>query len=118
MSINLLRRNRVRCGCFGAGGELISGTTLARLGVLIAAASLLTARIVSAPSLAETLRFHRGLEDAVATLATAFFLVVTARWIVTARRLTRVLFAGHSPEPSAAERPVVHTSTHGAEASA
>jgi len=118
VSISLLRRNRVRCGCFGADGELISGATLVRLGVLIAAASLLTARIVSAPSLAETLRFHRGPGDAVATLSTAFFLVVTARWIVTARRLMSVLFAGDALEPSAAELPVIQTSTNGAEASA
>ena len=118
VSINLLRRNRVRCGCFGADGELISGTTLARLGVLIAAASLLTARIVSAPSLAETLRFHRGLGDAVATLATAFFLVLAARWVATARSLMSVLFAGHASGPAAAEVPAIHTSANGAEASA
>jgi Methylamine utilisation protein MauE len=39
VGINLRRRRRIPCGCFGAGGETISGRSLLRLALLLAAAA-------------------------------------------------------------------------------
>jgi uncharacterized membrane protein YphA (DoxX/SURF4 family) len=42
VGINLKRRREIPCGCFGAGGETISGRSLSRLGMLLLAAAVVT----------------------------------------------------------------------------
>jgi hypothetical protein len=42
VGLNLLRKRKVSCGCFGAGSETISSRTLSRLALLVFAAAFVT----------------------------------------------------------------------------
>lgn len=41
VGVNLRRGRRVRCGCFGGAGEVLSGRTMARLAILLVGATVL-----------------------------------------------------------------------------
>ena len=87
VGINLRRGASVPCGCFGSADERVSPRTLARLGLLLAATTVLV--IVGAVSGGVPLDVARlaadgraGFERLVATLAIGAFLSAMGVWLL------------------------------------
>jgi hypothetical protein len=96
VALNLLRRNRVRCGCFGSASEVISANSLLRLALLVSGAGLLTSLRLGAVVRSQPLQ-SMGVSGAggatyiVATFSTAAAFLILARWFLNAAALATVV---------------------------
>lgn len=109
VGLSLARGREIPCGCFGAESEPISGRSLRRIAVLVAAATTLVAlEALHAPgmSVASVIR-HGGdrVGTAAEDLALAAAVGVAALWIVDAPALLALARLNRFPKPSLDEQP-------------
>jgi hypothetical protein len=92
VAINLRRGRRIPCGCFGGESERISGRSLVRLSMLLAAVLLLA--VVPASRVTVTTLPENGL-SALAYLveagSVALFLVLAGAWLLSLPELVFTL---------------------------
>jgi hypothetical protein len=102
VGINLRRRRAIPCGCFGSGGETISGRSLGRLAMLLLAAALLTvaASVVSvAPLSLVSLLSGNGppVDHLIETAALSLGLLLAGMWTLHLPELWSVIGTRRSP---------------------
>ncbi len=93
VGINLRRGRKVACGCFGRADERLSGRTLARLLLLLAALVAVGGYSVIHPGRFPVSPSSLTLPYLVHVLVFAVFLMVLAAWALSAPELFRVLRA-------------------------
>jgi Methylamine utilisation protein MauE len=87
VGINLRRKRKIDCGCFGTGGETISGRSLGRLAMLLLAAALVTVA-TSVPAVAPmsltSLPSGKGpgIDELVETGGLSLGLLLVGMWVL------------------------------------
>jgi Methylamine utilisation protein MauE len=87
VGINLRRKRKIDCGCFGAGGETISGRSLGRLAMLFLAAALVTVTtsiVAVAPMSLTSLLSGKGpgIDELVETGGLSLGLLLVGMWVL------------------------------------
>lgn len=91
VGVNLRRGRRVRCGCFGGAGEVLSARTMARLVLLLAGTTaLLVAHIVDGGSAWTLSRLADGA-DGLQLAGVAAFWLMFGLWLLQLPELTSLL---------------------------
>lgn len=95
VAINLRRGRRVPCGCFGSTEEEISRRTLARVGLLITAATTLIAMVLSGSSLTAVSELMAGGSQEFGYMlqiaSLGGFLILVGMWILALPEVIRLL---------------------------
>jgi hypothetical protein len=106
VGINLRRNRKIPCGCFGAGGETISGRSLGRLAMLMLAAAVVTVAtsvMAVAPLSLTSLLSGKGppVDHLIETGALSLGLLLAGMWMLHLPELWSVIGTLRSPRGGA-----------------